>query len=336
MRVSVHPLVLVPLFVVAAKACAFDWDLLDPRVSGAGGAAGEASDGGGGSGGVGGSSVVVGGAGGVGGSAGGGGTGGQGGGALGPWSEPQPVTVLNEVGAFDDDPSFTADLLELYFNSDREGGTDIFVSTRSAASEPWGTPLLVAALSSAGPDTNPVVAPDGLTLWISARRDGQDVNDNDIYVATRADRDSAWQTPVLESGVNVTGPGEYPCAVSSDGLTFVFERAHDLYVATRTSVSSPWSGATAIAELNTDDSERQAWLAPDGLTLYFDTDAAGTDDIVVSTRAAVGLPWGPPTAVVELNSRAAGESDAWLSPNQRYMMFTRNVAGDADIFETSR
>jgi len=42
-----------------------------------------------------------------------------------------------------------------------------------------------------------------------------------------------------------------------------------------------------------------------------------------------------PTAVDELNTSAA-ESDPWLSPDRRYIMFAVGPDGDRNIYEASR
>lgn len=315
--------------VVAFTACSFDWDRFDPSIAGAGAAGG----GGGGTGGSAGSSQGgTAGAGGDGGAS--GGSGGEGGGVLGPWSTPQPVAVLNSALGDDDDPTFTGDGLELYFNTDREGGHDIWVSRRLSTSEPWQTPEPATALNSESLDGNCVIAPDGLTLWLSSQRDGQ--ANGDIYVSTRLDRTSAWEPPVRADDLSADGASDYPSSVSPDGLTFVFERNGDLYTATRAATSAPWTNVTPIDELNTADRERQAWLAPDGLALYYDSDGAGSVDLLLSTRASTSDLWGTPAPIVELATLTDGESDAWLSADQRYMLFTKEDAGGADIYQTSR
>jgi hypothetical protein len=89
-------------------------------------------------------------AGGTGGAGGSGGTGGAGAGAGGrpAWSTPQIVASISSAYD-DDDPSFTADRLQLYFNSDRDGDFDIFRSIRASPYDSWSQPEAVSALNTA-------------------------------------------------------------------------------------------------------------------------------------------------------------------------------------------
>lgn len=341
-RTPMRRLFLTLVAMAVSASCAFDWDQLDPRgatgVGGGGtGAGGTQSAGGaGGTGDVGGAGGR-GGAGGSGGSAGVGGSGGEGGGVVfGPWSTPVLVPNINDLTADDDDPSFTADLLELYFNSERGADSNVWMSKRATIADPWGTPEPVVEVNTASLDGNPVVAPDGLSLWLSTRRDGQPPTDRDIYVSTRPDRTSAWSVPVREAALSALDVHEYAGSVTADSLTFLLERNHDLYVATRLTTGSPWSIPVPIAELNTsDDEERQAWISHDGNTLYFDTNGGLSVDIVMTTRASSAAPWQTPISVTELNTDE-DESDAWLSGDQRFIMFTKNDSGIANIYQSSR
>src|ERR1044071_9520783 len=62
------------------------------------------------------------------------------------------VAALSDTSAIDEDPTFTADLLELYFMSTRSGARDIWTSRRAAAADPWQAPTRVDALDSADSD----------------------------------------------------------------------------------------------------------------------------------------------------------------------------------------
>ena len=206
---------LLALLCLGAIGCFPDWDLLDPSKSAAtgGGGSGGVSTGGG-MGGAGGSASGVGGtASGVGGSEGGGGME-----PLGPWSDPVIVAELADPED-DDDPSMTADGLEVFINSHRNGngtGADIWVAKRATRNDLWGPPEIVAELSSPNTETNHNVSPDGLTMWLLSDRDDPTASLL-MYVSTRLDRDSPWSTPVVETNLesqNINDVG----GVTSDGL----------------------------------------------------------------------------------------------------------------------
>lgn len=71
--------------------------------------------------------------------------------------------TINAPGFNDDDPTLTPDMLEMYFNSARDGN-GIYVSTRAALGFEWETPTRVTALDTVGSLGNPKISRDGLTL----------------------------------------------------------------------------------------------------------------------------------------------------------------------------
>src|SRR5687767_2081353 len=92
---------------------------------------------------------------------------------LGAWSTPVLVPELNSTDS-DDDPSLTADMLEVYFDSGRfvTGGAagDVWVATRTSTSEPFGVPIAVNEFVSGFDDTGCDLSPDGLRLYLGSNR----------------------------------------------------------------------------------------------------------------------------------------------------------------------
>lgn len=79
----------------------------------------------------------------------------------------------------------TADALVMYFASTRsvgQGGHDIWVATRSSTSVPFGSPHVVAEVSSPQEDDPDWVSSDRCRLYITSNRSGT----FKIYVATKA------------------------------------------------------------------------------------------------------------------------------------------------------
>jgi hypothetical protein len=292
--------------LVTLSACVFAWDDFDPRNASNPSAGGNGGGGMGGSAGMGGSD---------------GGAGNFGGGQT--FTQIQPVEAL-EGDADDDDPTFTADLLELYFNSSRSGAYDIWMSTRSDVGEPWGAPVAAASFNSPEQETNPVIAPDGLTFWVSSRRDGQ--SNHDIYVSTRPDRQSNWTALMPVPELTDTVVNEKVGAVSSDNLTMLFTRDSDMYVTQRMDTAAPWGALFPIDELNTLAFEGEAWLSPQALELFFTSNIEGNDGIYQTTRTTVSAPWSAAVPVLSLNT-AGPDGDPWLAPDMSYVMFARAVDG---------
>lgn len=305
-----------------------------PVDGGSGGTSAGGSTGGtAGSGGTGGSAAAAG----TGGGGGAAGMGGSGGGVLGPWGTPRLVDEVSDTLTDEDDPTFTADGLELFFNSDRNvaDDSDIFVSTRNSTSEPWGAPQEVVELNTTADDTNMALAPDGLTMWFGSERSSPDL---EIFYTWRSDRDSAWSNPVIVPELN-SSSGDLPCAVTDDLLRMIISSSRDgswsLYETTRASTGDSWSAPTPIAELNTTSLDTAAWMSPNGLYVYFDSErTGGVSDLFRASRTSVSTLFDTPVSEDDLNS-AQADTDPWLSPDRRYIMFTRGLS-PRQIYEASR
>jgi Tol biopolymer transport system component len=121
------------------------------------------------------------------------------------WEMPQPLPQgINSPGP-DFSPSISIDGLNLYFASGRPGNIgliDIWVSTRSSLSDPWGPPL------NLGPNVNspfsltlgPFITVNGRSLYFMSTRLGglgqpgcQSLNCFDLYVAKRECHDNSAQ-----------------------------------------------------------------------------------------------------------------------------------------------
>ena len=105
----------------------------------------------------------------------------------GSWGTPASVTELNSP-APDQRPSIRSDGLELFFHSSRPGGfggTDVWVSTRNSASDPWTTPVnLGAGVNSPQDEQQAYIASDRQTLFLASNRPGG-LGGFDVYVTTR-------------------------------------------------------------------------------------------------------------------------------------------------------
>jgi Tol biopolymer transport system component len=90
--------------------------------------------------------------------------------------------------ASDNRPSITHDGLTIFYDSDRYGtlgGPDLYYSTRSSTSEPFGPAIQLEELSSDGFDARPFISWDGTMLTFSSARAGNPSPAPDIWFATR-------------------------------------------------------------------------------------------------------------------------------------------------------
>jgi len=142
-----------------------------------------------------------------------------------PWGTPVNLGPKVNSSAFDMGASISADGRTLVFQSNRPGGTgaeDIYVSTRTTASDPWGTAVnLGPTVNSSTFDGQPYVAPDGLMLLFCSDRPGG-FGDWDIWVTTRETADDTWSTPMNLGPLVNTSAGEAEPFISPDGRVLYF------------------------------------------------------------------------------------------------------------------
>ena len=263
--------------------------------------------------------------------------------ALGPFGPAVRVTELSDP-AFDDDPTLTADLLEIYFASNRTGGLDangdIWMAQRSSAEQTWGAPTLVTELCSNVEDQSPGIAADGLTIYFTSRRGG---SDSDFYRSTRPDRTSAWSVPEVVPELS-SGLDEFEPQPDRADLRLVLYRQlndgnRDLFETSRGNASAVWATPVAIDSVNTVAEERSPVLGDSGLAILFSSDrasgVAGVHDLFRAHRSGVDQPFDVATALTEVNT-TSDEDDPWLSPDARVLYFSSNRSGDSEIYEARR
>jgi hypothetical protein len=106
----------------------------------------------------------------------------------GSWGPARLIPDLSTPD-FEQRPSIRSDGLEIFFHSDRPGtpgiGGDLWTATRASTSEPWSTPVNVAALNTNVNDILAHLSPDGRTLHWSSQRPGGS-GGFDLWMATRA------------------------------------------------------------------------------------------------------------------------------------------------------
>ena len=112
------------------------------------------------------------------------------------WGNPVNLGTAVNSASDESSPSISPDGLSLYFQSGRPGGTggiDIYVSTRTSTSEPWGPAVnLGPIVNHSGNDNFPSISDDGLRLYFSHFFS----NTVQLWVTTRTSISDAWSQPV--------------------------------------------------------------------------------------------------------------------------------------------
>ncbi len=277
-----------------------------------------------------------------------GGSGGSAGGlGVVTFEPPALVEALADASSFDDDPTVTADLLELAFNTDRDTSSpnddSLWVSTRATPSDPWGPPHAINELNSSGyQDTTPGIEGDGLTIWFASTRPGA-VGQYDLWMSTRADRTSTWAPPAAVTELNTPSEEVAPQVLQS-GLLMVLEMdraggagGHDLYQTTRATVTDSWGPPEPIPGVNTAANEYAGRFVLGGRVIVFcsDRNRVNGQDIFYAERATLSDPFSPAQPLSGINT-ANDEFDPWPSEDLRYIVFASNRNGNAEIYEAWR
>jgi hypothetical protein len=248
---------------------------------------------------------------------------------------PQLVTSLSNPIASDEDPTFTGDLLELFFMSTRNGTRDLWTSRRASADVPWGPPAPVMELSSPAADYSPGITLDGLTIWFATDRD---LTRGRIWRSARVNRGAFWSPPVPVTELASPSVDVGPVVDATDTLFYFSSNrpgafGFDLYFATRAVARALWSPPIPVPGVNTPSDELDPFVAQGGLVLFFTSTRAGMGDIFWATRRSTDAPFAPAVPLVDVNSPFF-DSDASLSLDLGYMMFSSTRSGNSEIYET--
>jgi hypothetical protein len=258
------------------------------------------------------------------------------GGASDAGATSDPVGPLADGMARDTDPTFTADLTELYFMTTRANASkNIWKSVRADGAAEWGTPTAVAELSSGYQEENPRVSADGLRLWFFTDRDRAL---GTIWEVTRATTTDPWGPLAPVPGLSVgSGSSNVSAGMNADATLAVLSAAapgaggYDLFRFERTSADEPFGAPTLITEVNSASDDFDPYLSPNGLALAFSSNRRGTFDIFLARRTSTDVPFEAPVPL-ELNSTDYQESAPNFSPDLAYLMYSSNRLGTDDIY----
>jgi hypothetical protein len=182
------------------------------------------------------------------------------------------------VGSSEETPRFSVNDKTLYFASDRAGGAgslDIYKVTRQNATQPWGTPALVP-----GPNTA------ALEKWFMPCAMNGDyivVQGGDLAAGTV---NGPAPTVITELSSPQAETGTF---LTSDCLTIYFASTRSgtnaLYASHRTSTTTAWETPTAVIDFaSTGGAQEDPWVAADGRTFVFASNASGSKDVYISVR----------------------------------------------------
>lgn len=199
-------------------------------------------------------------------------------------------------------PNLSIDGHLLFFSSNREGNTDIYVSRRENKDDDfgWGEPVkLGPGVNTADMEQAPMYlqsAEDG-SANLYFNRGSNALGLSDIYSAAVKSNGETLGPAVLISELSVPGATDAAATVRKDGKEVFFFSTRsgtvggiDLWTSTRQNVHDTWSEPVNVAALNTTSNEQTPSLSFDGRTLVFASNRPGSllNDIWITTRTSSG------------------------------------------------
>jgi hypothetical protein len=226
---------------------------------------------------------------------------------------------------------------EIFFTEWSDGKNTLFF-IRKVAGEWAGRS--VAEFSGESSDVDPYFSADGRRLYFSSMRptsNTDSTSDSNLWFVEKTAA-GGWGPPQLLQKVNDPASDEYYTSQSSDGeLYFSIFASHgstgDVYR------SPQIDGTPSVPELlpppiSTDANEHDPLIAPDGSYLVFTSNRPGgfgRGDLYIAFRDGAGW-WSEPLNMGPTINTAGYEFCPMLSPDGKYLFFTRNDAGQGDIY----
>jgi hypothetical protein len=207
-----------------------------------------------------------------------------------------------------------------------------------AAGPNVGTPERVPELSTVDREYGMALLSDGLTAYVSMGLPNAGADITDFAVATRPSLGGTFGPMTVVPELS-TAYEESHATFTSDGLVVFFQSdrpggtgGSDLWTASRASPADPFSSVQPVTDLNTADNEWDPYVSPDGLLLYWARDGASplgdnTTHVFVARRASRGAPFGAPALVPGIVVYGVPDSGAWLTDDQRTIVFHSGRAG---------
>jgi Tol biopolymer transport system component len=251
-------------------------------------------------------------------------------------------TINSQYG--DGVPSISTDGLELYFNSDRSGNYDIWVTRRATKGDTWEEPVkLGPTVNTSHRDGSPSISANGLSLYFASDRHGGHGR-WDIWVTTRETKADYWSIPInIGPSVNTSDEDRGP-SVSADGRTLYFcsnrtgsSGPYDLWATSRITTNDPWGEPVNLGPaINSPAVDASPSISPDGLSLFFMSSRPGgygNWDAWVATRATTDSDWGTPLNLGPKINTPAFDGTVTLSADGSTLYFMSGRPGGVGHFD---
>ncbi len=247
---------------------------------------------------------------------------------------------------------FSADGLEMYFDSNRSGGHggwDIWVARRPTTDDEWGEPENLGPPVNTGRyDWFAYISADGLELHFSSNRSGGH-GGYDLWVTRRATKDDVWDVPENLGPVVNSSAGDVNPWICNNGLELYFNSqrsggygSDDIWVSRRATRNDPWGEPINLGPIvNSSASEAYFAVSSNGLLLFFAEEinspirpgGFGNADMWLTRRASVSDPWGTPVNLGPMVNSPSLDNGPRISPDGSMLYFVSNRSGGQGSFD---
>lgn len=179
-------------------------------------------------------------------------------------------------------PSITADGLSLFLDQIDGQFAGIYVATRQSPDASLGLPTAVPAFPGGQFFGDPIVTPDGTSLYLYMNDSSGTVH----VAASQRGEDGGFSPPAIISELAIGGDGVNP-AVSPDQLTLYFASSRggddggsqdmDIWVSTRSNVGQAWGAPVSVPNVNSTSGDFPTWVSADGCRLYIESGRPSPD-----------------------------------------------------------
>jgi hypothetical protein len=159
----------------------------------------------------------------------------------------------------------------------------------------------------------------------------------DIWTATRADRDAAFSVPVNATALNSSAQ-DTRVSMTADQLIVVLSSARggqgfEVYVSERQDTSQPFPAPEVLPGVDPGVDEFDPVISLDGLRLFIAVSGpVGGQDILISQRDDRGGTFSSPQPLPVVNTQDNNEADPAFTADERLIVFTRG----SDIYYATR
>ncbi|MBE0537568.1 MAG: PD40 domain-containing protein [Phycisphaerae bacterium] len=191
------------------------------------------------------------------------------------FSEPVNLPELNDGANKAYTPCLSTDGLTMYFDRyiPARGHRCIVEAYRDFPDRPFTQQRVVIELADGRDSTAPWISQDELRLYYR----GTSISGGSrIKMAQRSSKKGNWIYAKAFDELHANDASAAKPSLTSDELTIVFHSNRsggagetDLWMATRTSIESPFANIRPLYEINSGRSEASPFLLPNGLVLYF-------------------------------------------------------------------